>query len=411
MKQENSLPQEQLWNIYNCHIHTFTQKNTPGQFYKLLLTDSHSGKMSPLKVVFVLLLPFLLIAFSPLILFMVILDYIRDGAERNSADQNGRMQKVKKKAINRLAALLAAINPASDDLLERYARFLNTSASDSQETIFKQIKHQYPENAKFVILPMDMEFMNLGAMKQSIEDQHADLLKLAAATEGSIIPFYAVDPRHEDIVERVKANLAKDKFRGIKIYPNLGYKPNHERLMDVYKICGDTYPVISHCSPSGIWQYGLSESDRINFGHPENYIPVLKENKKLRLCLAHFGGAEEWVKHLKGQTPSTGDGRAWVRVISDMLTSGNYPNLYTDISYTIFMPKVNGLYIDLVDYLKVLLSNKQIREHVLFGSDYYMVEQERISEKEASILLRSRLGEDLYRQIAYTNPRKFLGIK
>ena len=94
-----------------------------------------------------------------------------------------------------------------------------------------------------------------------------------------------------------------------------------------------------------------------------------------------------------------------------MITSGNYPNLYTDISYTVFTPKVQGLYIDLVDYLKVLLSHPLVRKRVLFGSDYYMVERESISEKEVSLLLRSRLGEDLYKQIAYTNPREFLGIE
>ena len=33
------------------------------------------------------------------------------------------------------------------------------------------------------------------------------------------------------------------------------------------------------------------------------------------------------------------------------------------------------------------------------------------AEKEVSLLLRSRLGEDLYRQIAYTNPREFLNIE
>jgi len=99
-----------------------------------------------------------------------------------------------------------------------------------------------------------------------------------------------------------------------------------------------------------------------------------------------------------------------VRTIYEMIASGEYPNLYTDISYTVFTPKVQGLYVDLVDYLKVLLTNERVRQRVLFGSDYYMVERESISEKEVSLLLRSRLGEDLYKQIAYTNPRAFLGI-
>jgi predicted TIM-barrel fold metal-dependent hydrolase len=94
-----------------------------------------------------------------------------------------------------------------------------------------------------------------------------------------------------------------------------------------------------------------------------------------------------------------------------MIASGKYPNLYTDISYTVFTPKVQGLYVDLVDYLKVLLVHPLVRKRVLFGSDYYMVERESVSEKEVSLLLRSRLGEDLYKQIAHTNPREFLNIE
>jgi predicted TIM-barrel fold metal-dependent hydrolase len=103
-------------------------------------------------------------------------------------------------------------------------------------------------------------------------------------------------------------------------------------------------------------------------------------------------------------------GEPWVKTIYDMIASGRYPNLYTDISYTVFTPKFRDLYIDLLDYLKVLLSNPQVRT-VLFGSDYYMVERENMSEKEVSIALRSRLGEDLYKQIAHTNPREFLKIE
>ena len=114
-------------------------------------------------------------------------------------------------------------------------------------------------------------------------------------------------------------------------------------------------------------------------------------------------------KPVRPPTPALKD--AWVRTIYKMIASGEYPNLYTDISYTVFTPRVAGLYVDLVDYLKVLLNDSRVRKRVLFGSDYYMVERESISEKEASLLLRSRLGEELYKQIAYTNPREFLGIE
>jgi hypothetical protein len=74
-------------------------------------------------------------------------------------------------------------------------------------------------------------------------------------------------------------------------------------------------------------------------------------------------------------------------------------------------PRLQGLYIDLIDYLKAMLSDPLVRSHVLFGSDYYMVTQERMSEKEVSVMPRSRLGEDLYKQLAYTNPREFLGLE
>jgi predicted TIM-barrel fold metal-dependent hydrolase len=315
---------------------------------------------------------------------------------------------------NLLIDLLVRINPASNDIFERMARFLKISEQPTQEAVFKQVELQYPQDKTvFVVLPMDMGFMNLGKVDAPIESQHEELWKLAQKSGGQIIPFYAADPRHDDILERVKENLARDKFRGIKIYPSLGYRPDHPKLMEIYKLCiqGD-FPVLTHCSPGGIWMYGLSKKERRANSQPLNYKEILDTEgyRNLRLCLAHFGGSEEWARHLRGRARGNEE-EAWVRTIYEMIASGNYPNLYTDISYTVFTPKVQGLFIDLVDYLKVLLSHPLVRKRVLFGSDYYMVERESISEKEVSLLLRSRLGEDLYRQIAYANPREFLSIE
>jgi predicted TIM-barrel fold metal-dependent hydrolase len=169
---------------------------------------------------------------------------------------------------------------------------------------------------------------------------------------------------------------------------------------------------MAHCNPNGVYQYGLSFEEQAKFCHPENYqrIYAHKELKKLRICLAHFGGEREWERHLKS-LDDIDKNPAWVKVIADMIRSGEYPNLYTDISYTAFSPHRPGVNIDLYDYLNVLLQNELLRTHVLFGSDYYMVEIEKMTEKEVSIALRSRLGEELFFQIAYHNPRKFLGIR
>ena len=46
---------------------------------------------------------------------------------------------------------------------------------------------------------------------------------------------------------------------------------------------------------------------------------------------------------------------------------------------------------------------------MLFGTDYYMVEREKVSEKEVSIGLRAHIGDEWYFQIAHDNPMKYLG--
>jgi uncharacterized protein len=371
------------WVIYNSHIHTFTRKNVPRYIARIQV-----GKF-----------------FGTIVAWLEGFKFF----------------------LKFVTWLVTTIQPEKADSMLRLERFVYTGKSVDQTTVFRKIQKQYPVGTKFIILPMNMDHMGLGNVAETIETQHKNLLELAKkvnsenkrAGEEIIYPFYTVHPEEPDIVKKVGKNLGKNKFRGIKIYPNLGYDPNNKILKEIYKICEDGgYPVITHCSPSGVWKYGLQEDDRRRLANPENYKEVLSEFRNLRLCLAHYGGAEEWVKHLKSETPNTGPKRAWVRMITDMINEKDnktkkrkYPNLYTDISYTIFMPRIRGLYIDLVDYLKVLLSSPNIRESVLFGSDYYMVEQEEITEKESSILLRSRLGEDLFKQIAYTNPKKFLGIK
>ena len=459
------------WQIYNCHIHTFTRKHAPRQFIKWALSDAELGRINwariPFYLLFVILYGLLLVFLArstiflssrsdilsllgysfvlffqallvlPIVLIVFILAalgaifllqglidlLIKMRSVSQSRQADSQLMQLKNKVVrgrgrvirsDLLINMLVRINPASNDIFERTARFLKIAEQPTQQDVFKQVELQYPkEKTVFVVLPMDMSFMNLGGLDTPIERQHEELWDLAQNSGGQIIPFYAADPRHTDILERVRNNLARDKFRGIKIYPGLGYKPDDPKLMEIYKICieGD-FPVLTHCSPGGIWEYGLPKKERRANSSPINYKHILetKGYQNLKLCLAHFGGAEEWIRHLKGRAQQDEE-EAWVKTIYQMIVSGNYPNLYADISYTVFTPKVKGLYVDLVDYLKVLLAHPLVRKRVLFGSDYYMVERESISEKEASLLLRSRLGEDLYKQIAYTNPREFLGIE
>lgn len=347
-------------SIYNCHIHTLTAQHVPERFLPLWLR--------------------LIAGWRP--------------------------------ALSALLWVVRYVDPwDSGDLLERQARFLSIGSADGQAEIFDRIRRQYPSGTKFVILPMDMAFMGAGRVRADLDAQHAELLRLKARYPDDVIAFCAVDPRRDGVVERAKRWIARDGFQGVKLYPNLGYYPHDPVLMQLYEFLEERgVPVLAHCSPGGVWSRDLSQAEAAEFAHPRHYLPILEKFPRLRVCLAHFGGNEEWERHLNIADEPDGADQPWVQVIREMIQSGKYPGLYTDISYTIFAPRVRYRPFDYFDYLKVLLADPQLRQRVLYGSDYYMVARERMTEKEASIALRSRLGEDLYFQIAHHNPRRYLGL-
>jgi uncharacterized protein len=306
--------------------------------------------------------------------------------------------------------LVGGLLRMNKDALRLTGRFLARGSFESQEYSFNHIYNQYPENARFIVLPMDFEFM--GISKRPIhpyEDQLKELANLRDKNKQNLIPFCAVDPRRPNVVEEFKRWHREYNIKGVKIYPNLGYYPHDAVLMEVYEYCEEEkLPVLAHCSPGGIRKFGLSLKEAKEFAHPENYRKILEQFPKLNLCLAHFGGSEEWERHLTGDVPRSSGDPTWITVIADMIRSKKYPNLFTDVSYTLFVEMPSYRPFNYFNFLNVLLEDECISDHVLFGTDYYMVEREKVSEKEVSIGLRAHLGEKLYFQIAYDNPRKYL---
>ena len=213
-------------------------------------------------------------------------------------------------------------------------------------------------------------------------------------------------------------------FKGIKLYPPLGYYPNDTRLHPVYEYAQKKdIPIMSHCSRGGVYvkkvtDEMLNESNPIGrtvvkkkakqfsdiYTDPANYDPIATKYPDLKICLAHFGGDTEWDKYLEEswQPGRPEADKSWLSVILDLIHK--HKNIYTDISSTLFQ---KDCYIDL---LLILLENKKVRERVLFGSDYYMMERVKSKEREMALKIRSRLGPALFKQIAETNPKRYLGI-
>jgi uncharacterized protein len=307
----------------------------------------------------------------------------------------------------------------------RYAQVVERSYKSSQADVFDLVRSFYPRDTRFVVLPMDMAEMGAGAVERSIEEQHGELGELAARSDGLVIPFAAVDPRRDDVVEATRRLLGRG-FRGIKLYPPLGYHPNDPALAELYALAArEEIPVMSHCSrPAGVRyrgpvtermrtdpvtgeRLGLSRDDLLTrFTDPDAYIPILEAYPDLRLCLAHFGGAADWRSYLEdpwGAGAASASQKSWLAKIVDLLKSERYENLYTDISYTVFADE------EYVHLLKVLMSDERVARHVLFGSDFYVVEDAKLEERRIALRVRSLLGEDLFRLIAEENPRRYLG--
>ncbi len=318
-----------------------------------------------------------------------------------------------------MARLLNNLNPFSDDdVFNRYLKFINTGRQGSQEKIFNCCREQYPVGSKFVVLPMDMAFMGAGDVRRPYREQLEELAALAKDTED-ILPFIHVDPRRKEYMDLLKEAVEQWQFKGVKLYPPLGYFPFDKRLDPVFKYCVlKGLPVVTHCSPYNAVHFKgkkkelkklLQKSDNpaillngskkelcSQFVNPRNYRSVLDRFPGLKICLAHWGSSYYWEKFFSHPAEKNN----WFVIIRDMIAE--YPGLYTDISFTLSKKEYFPL-------LKILLHDQSINNKVLFGSDYYMVET-KTEERRFSTDLRAYLGEPLFQKIAFDNPREFLGI-
>lgn len=242
-----------------------------------------------------------------------------------------------------------------------------------------------------------------------------DLEELSAKYPGKIFPFLAVDPRRIGIMDLIemKINQGKGVFKGIKIYPSLGYLPTHPNLKPVFAYCVKYgIPVTVHCSQSGMQNYrgenyvvdwtgnnhwedfqSVDKNKSRYFADPRNWLPVLEEFPKLRLNFAHFGGNDQF------DQPTGPGSQVWLESIVEMMQNPKY-TIYADISYYA-KEEYAGQVLD------ILKKHEILNSHLMFGTDFIMIMQ----DKELGGLERyfsnfAGLNNNLLRE----NARTFLGL-
>lgn len=219
------------------------------------------------------------------------------------------------------------------ELAQRYLNIGRFAFYNTQAGIFRRLSYQYPAGTAFIILPMDMEYMDAGKVKSGFASQMTDLKKLKKALPDTVFPFIFIDPRRINADEGflkfksdINGHLITDKngriqlddcmvkeyievysFSGFKIYPALGYYPFDESLLLLWLYAAENdIPVMTHCIKGTIFYRGkkdvswdqhpvfrqsagnrkykplllpeMANKDfSVNFSQPLNYLCLLEE--------------------------------------------------------------------------------------------------------------------------------------
>ncbi len=334
-----------------------------------------------------------------------------------------------------------------------------------------EVGKQYDSSVRIVGLTMNMDFMDNRPSKYQIsfETQLEAVKDIKRYYPTNFFPFLGIDPRHKsgkDLVNWSKAyfemGLEKNGtifpyFSGIKLYPALGFFAFDERLDELYSYAEKSQlPIITHVTRVGSQYIGskiteliplnpstlsngnkesetamaeirkrirvfydqkwiadnkIGDNDKACdlFSHPQNYIPILEKYPELKICLAHMGGSNEIIDN-SDKDPDLKqirrfDSQLWCDRIRDMMV--RYPNIYTDISYTLSDLDNKNVKAAIIKFMKTKDDRGQLlAKRVLFGTDFFMTEQEK-RESELFKLSQTELSE-FHDMITRDNPQEFL---
>jgi predicted TIM-barrel fold metal-dependent hydrolase len=203
-------------------------------------------------------------------------------------------------------------------------------------------------------LMMDMEYCKkFGIATKRFEDQMTETVAAVTSINKKynrtrMLPFIAADANREDVVDMVKDALGGGVFRGVKIYPVMGFTPDDKRLYPIYAHCVENHvPITAHCENGGI--PGLKEYYYL--ADPKYWAVVLKDFPELTLNLAH----------------NDRTGSPWQGMIAQLIKT--YPNVYTDVSYDTEMWFTPRRYFK---HIKRMLGTAKIQDRLLYGTDWYM---------------------------------------
>ncbi|PIF46258.1 putative TIM-barrel fold metal-dependent hydrolase [Chryseobacterium sp. 52] len=273
------------------------------------------------------------------------------------------------------------------------------------------------------VLMMDLETGWGKTPKKRYYEQVNEIKEIAK--KRPILPFFAIDPRRAELTDpdenlySLFLNAFTDPdtpFYGVKCYPSLGYLPGDDRLDPIFKICSEkNIPVLTHCGGESVSTFdhhikvkengvykdfkipGDSRASRARFlNDPDHWIPVLEKYNTMKLNLAHFSGNSDWEEYDKKGSQTR------IEKIKKMMTNSSW-DVYADFSYNVADMKTFNR------FQKELDTNSEIKEKVMFGTDYWVVipAADLLEMQKQFCLQMSDHFDDLLRKV----PRRYLSIQ
>lgn len=267
----------------------------------------------------------------------------------------------------------------------------------------------YPD-IQFVLLCQDMDHIGIRSNNyvNAVTQMNEVGMQIMSdpRLKNRVIPFVAIDPRStREPVDILKYFVHTFGFKGIKMYPTVGFYGDDDRLDSVYDFADQMeLPIMLHYNPGVIYyrgklpyrkdkakfNYTKHKDYQINFLNPEYFKNILDRYEKLKLCFGHFCGAlqDVTIQHLiqnVGQNPPQNPYIFFENVkyqekppepemvkmylhlyIRQLLI--DYPNAYADISFDFAKHSFKQL---ILAYLSDL-NNTSLKSKILFGSDYFV---------------------------------------
>lgn len=162
-----------------------------------------------------------------------------------------------------------------------------------------------------------------------IDEVLAQHVRLMERYPGRFYAYFGRDPRRPDTPERFRDAVANQGFRGIKIYPPCGYRPDDEACWPLYETCIEFgVPALFHTGTA---------SPPLDPGlvHPSLLSAVSRRYPELTVIYGHVGRPHWWrdILHIAGSNPNaylelsqwhreaSGDPAGFARILAEMRDS------------------------------------------------------------------------------------------